>query len=330
MVRGGNVQAIPRMSNNECITQISINKFIQNDTILENEGVISSTNAEDVIYEVQALNSKLISDVRSQIDIQMKSLMDKENQEKFESVEVSTPKSKNKMKIVSAPSTPHRIEFCPEEEAQEVANVKVEVEAQIVNFEAPQPKKAKRVQKPKQTKAIANHKLTEYFPVRRSSRMQSKIEMEEKQKQLIDDIRQGTEEFLKVCHFEGKGRGVIANKTFEKGEFVVEYAGDLIDTAEAKCREKLYSKDLSAGCYMYYFKHKGQQFCIDATAESGKVGRLVNHSRNGNLVTKTIDVDNQPRLILVAKEKIEKGEELTYDYGDRSKESLKHHPWLAF
>lgn len=70
-------------------------------------------------------------------------------------------------------------------------------------------------------------------------------------------------------------------------------------------------------------------FSIDATAETGRLGRLVNHSRNGNLITRTVSVDNKPRLILVAKETILAGTEVTYDYGDRSKESLKHHPWLA-
>ena len=37
----------------------------------------------------------------------------------------------------------------------------------------------------------------------------------------------------------------------------------------------------------------------------------------------------RPRLILVAKHDIEPGTELLYDYGDRSKESLAVHPWLA-
>lgn len=69
---------------------------------------------------------------------------------------------------------------------------------------------------------------------------------------------------------------------------------------------------------------------IDATEETGKLGRLVNHSRNGNLITKTIAVKEKPHLILVAKNDIKPGSELTYDYGDRSKESLAHHPWLAY
>jgi histone-lysine N-methyltransferase SETD8 len=41
-----------------------------------------------------------------------------------------------------------------------------------------------------------------------------------------------------------------------------------------------------------------------------------------------VDVKKQPRLILVARRPLEEGEELLYDYGDRSKDSLKAHPWL--
>lgn len=70
-------------------------------------------------------------------------------------------------------------------------------------------------------------------------------------------------------------------------------------------------------------------FSVDATAETGKLGRLVNHSRNGNLTTKIISINSIPHLVLIAKEDIEFGEEVCYDYGDRSKESLKYHPWLA-
>lgn len=59
------------------------------------------------------------------------------------------------------------------------------------------------------------------------------------------------------------------------------------------------------------------------------MGRLVNHSRNGNLQPRTVEVKCRPRLVLVAKDDIEAGEELLYDYGDRSRDSLKNHPWLA-
>lgn len=68
---------------------------------------------------------------------------------------------------------------------------------------------------------------------------------------------------------------------------------------------------------------------VDATAESDKLGRLVNHSRNGNLVARVIDIELTPHLVLTAKEDIPVGVEITYDYGDRSRESIRNHPWLA-
>ena len=71
-------------------------------------------------------------------------------------------------------------------------------------------------------------------------------------------------------------------------------------------------------------------FSIDGTEESGRYGRLLNHSRvSPNCITKVVTMKEVPRLIIVAKQTISPGEELLYDYGDRSKESLKAHPWLA-
>ncbi|XP_071448595.1 histone-lysine N-methyltransferase Set8 isoform X2 [Hetaerina americana] len=174
-----------------------------------------------------------------------------------------------------------------------------------------------------------NHKLTEYFPVRRSERKPKRTLLEEQQRDLEEAVLSGKEEGLEVQHFLGKGRGVVATRHFSKGEFVVEYAGELISMAEARDREKKYAQDQNTGCYMYYFKHHNQQYCVDATAESGRMGRLVNHSRNGNLTTKTVVIKSHPHLVLIAKEDIHPSEEVLYDYGDRSRESLKHHPWLA-
>lgn len=61
-------------------------------------------------------------------------------------------------------------------------------------------------------------------------------------------------------NFEGKGRGIVARRHFAKGEFVVEYAGELIKIEDAREREKLYAQDQNTGCYMYYFKYRNQQF----------------------------------------------------------------------
>lgn len=174
-----------------------------------------------------------------------------------------------------------------------------------------------------------SNKLTDYFPVRRSVRKTKKTVLEEKQKSIEEAVLSGREDGLECRTFVGKGRGIVSVKEFKRGDFVVEYAGELISLEEAKTREAMYAQDQNTGCYMYYFMYRNTQYCVDATAESKRLGRLVNHSRNGNLMTKTISVGGIPRLVLIAKEDINPGDELTYDYGDRSKESLRFHPWLA-
>ena len=69
---------------------------------------------------------------------------------------------------------------------------------------------------------------------------------------------------------------------------------------------------------------------IDATKEDGNLGRLINHSRKeANIVPKITDVDGEPHLYFIAVRDIGSGEELVYDYGDRRKTTLKHHPWLS-
>ena len=49
-------------------------------------------------------------------------------------------------------------------------------------------------------------------------------------------------------------------KNFLKDEYVIEYAGELIDVKTARQREEEYSKDQSKGCYMYFFKFKERQY----------------------------------------------------------------------
>lgn len=82
---------------------------------------------------------------------------------------------------------------------------------------------------------------------------------------------------------------------------------------------------MSFGSLFYFFFSSS----IDATKESDRLGRLVNHSKKGNLKTRTFLVEESPHLVLFADRDIEPGEELSYDYGDRRKTVLESHPWLA-
>ena len=167
-------------------------------------------------------------------------------------------------------------------------------------------------------------------PIRRSMR-KCKSELEKEKILDIESRLLATKDSLDLKEQEiyKKGRGVVTLRSYKKGEFVLEYVGELINNESAKHRETQYSLDTSKGCYMYYFKYKDKQYCIDATQETGRLGRLVNHScKAPNCVPKVFTLNNIPRVILVALKDIEKDTELLFDYGDRCKESLKNHPWL--
>ena len=73
---------------------------------------------------------------------------------------------------------------------------------------------------------------------------------------------------------------------------------------------------------------------MDATDEldsSGnvRVGRLINHSKKrSNCSAIVVEYKDKPKIVIKAKRKIFEGEELCYDYGDRSKQSIQNYPWL--
>uniref|UniRef100_A0A915DFH0 [histone H4]-lysine(20) N-methyltransferase n=1 Tax=Ditylenchus dipsaci TaxID=166011 RepID=A0A915DFH0_9BILA len=179
-------------------------------------------------------------------------------------------------------------------------------------------------------KKEATCKITDYFPVRRSNRKTTKELEAEKIFNIESLIRSGSnEKYLGVCDFKDKGRGIRALRSFEKDEFVVEYKGEIISYKEAKIREDEYGKDSKIGSYMYFFRHRGSNFCVDATEEKPFKGRLINHSMlKPNLKTKVVDFGDSFHLIFVAKRNLEVGEELLYDYGDRTPCTVAQNQWL--
>lgn len=108
--------------------------------------------------------------------------------------------------------------------------------------------------------ASKSTKLTDFFPVRRSVRKTKKAVEQEQMRNIEAAIRNAQQDGLTVKKFGDKGRGVVTARPFAKGEFVVEYMGELIDMQEADRREQLYAKDENTGCYMYYFKYRNQQY----------------------------------------------------------------------
>lgn len=110
------------------------------------------------------------------------------------------------------------------------------------------------------TVKVQSKQLTDYFPVRRSIRKTKRTVEQEYLRHIEKAIESQCEDGLVVKVFKDKGRGICAGRPFKRNEFVVEYIGDLIEQNEADRREEMYAKDTTYGCYMYYFKHKEQQW----------------------------------------------------------------------
>ncbi|XP_059406406.1 uncharacterized protein LOC132141148 isoform X2 [Carassius carassius] len=111
-----------------------------------------------------------------------------------------------------------------------------------------------------------------------------------------------------------KGRGLFAKDSICKGEFVVEYRGDIINDGELQDRRKRYHT--SSAAFMFEFKWRGKTWCIDASREDGSFGRIVNDDqKHPNCEMRKIYVNGKIHLCLFALNDIKEGEEITYDYG---------------
>ncbi|KAK3572181.1 hypothetical protein QTP86_024860 [Hemibagrus guttatus] len=112
-----------------------------------------------------------------------------------------------------------------------------------------------------------------------------------------------------------KGRGVFSCVHFNKGDFLLEYRGQLINKLECDHRQKVYHDALKV--FMFEFCFNGKLLCVDAAREDGSLGRLINDDHiNPNSNMKIITVKGKPHLCLIATRSINPGEEITYNYGD--------------
>ncbi|VDQ10251.1 unnamed protein product, partial [Trichobilharzia regenti] len=96
--------------------------------------------------------------------------------------------------------------------------------------------------------------LTSYG-IRRTARQYAKEIERERENNFLLALKNNIEAGMKIIHTEDKGRGIIATRPFSEGEFVVEYAGDLIPEKLAKQREAEYKRDPNIGSYMFFFVH---------------------------------------------------------------------------
>ena len=118
------------------------------------------------------------------------------------------------------------------------------------------------------------------------------------------------------------GYEVIATVDFSKGDFIVEYAGDLITRKEALSREAKYDQDPHRyGSYVLYFKAKERRWAIDPTLTKDRLGRYCNHSRRApNAESAMVEINGIPRVYLKALTNIKTGQQILFDYRVNNRE----------
>jgi len=109
------------------------------------------------------------------------------------------------------------------------------------------------------------------------------------------------------------GRGLFADVSVKKNQYIIEYVGELVDDAEYNRRYDMY-KD--RGYKHDYFQHIKDGMHLDATMIGNK-GRYANHSCNPNSTPVRVRLEGTRIyvLFLAANRRINKGEPITFDYG---------------
>ncbi|GJJ16178.1 hypothetical protein Clacol_010458 [Clathrus columnatus] len=104
--------------------------------------------------------------------------------------------------------------------------------------------------------------------------------------------------------------GLYAMERIAKGEMVIEYVGEVIRQAVADKREKAYERQGIGSSYLFRID---DDIVVDAT-KKGNLGRLINHSCDPNCTAKIITISGEKKIVIYAKQDIELGDEITYDY----------------
>lgn len=107
-----------------------------------------------------------------------------------------------------------------------------------------------------------------------------------------------------------KGFGLQLEDNVSKGEFLIEYVGEVLDLAAYEARLRNYA---CRGQKHFYFMTLNGGEVIDA-CDKGNLGRFINHSCDPNCRTEKWMVNGEVCIGLFAIRDIKKGEEITFDY----------------
>lgn len=130
---------------------------------------------------------------------------------------------------------------------------------------------------------------------------------------------------IKVRNTGSKGLGLFSRHVIAEGAFIAEYWGDIINRETKNKRVQLLKDNNIRAAY---FARLGGGLYVDAT-DSACVTKRCNHSCSPNCKLYRVKVYGANggfvRMIgLYALREIEKGEELTYDYGPPGSDPFQH------
>lgn len=122
-------------------------------------------------------------------------------------------------------------------------------------------------------------------------------------------IQKGSIAPLQVFDTENKGFGVRATKFIQKNSFIIEYIGEIISKQYFEERLRtIYSMERHDYCMQF---QNGN--VIDAYRQ-GNMSRFINHSCTPNCEIEKWMVNGLSRMALFAKQDIQAGCELSFDY----------------
>nr|XP_017250911.1 PREDICTED: histone-lysine N-methyltransferase ASHR3-like [Daucus carota subsp. sativus] len=115
---------------------------------------------------------------------------------------------------------------------------------------------------------------------------------------------------IKVVKTELCGWGVEAGEAINKGDFIIEYVGEVI--SDDSCKQRMSDMTYMGG-KNFYMCQVERNFTIDSTYK-GNSARFLNHSCDPNCNLEKWQLDGETRIGIFAARAIQEGEPLTYDY----------------
>lgn len=130
-------------------------------------------------------------------------------------------------------------------------------------------------------------------------------------KKLLEVWKRGQSELCEVRDSGIHGRGVYASTFIAKETQIIEYIGELIDKDESEKRALTqHARSVETGDAAVYIFTLSKNYDIDGNVP-WNTARLINHSCNPNCEAWIVG----RRIYIYSLRDIQKGEELTFDYG---------------